>query len=471
MTPQLGRRTPPPVAPGGGKILARIAAWLEGVRAPRSRTAPRIPRRPALEVPRPRWRSSFWAARLALRGGISLPDYLRHRLSQRLAALPVAPSRLPFSLSVEDDGAATCRVAERASQRAPWLESFLRAEGAAALGPEIQLAQANSARLAGRVDAQRRRVEEMGRDLEQDARGTEIVDPEDDAEARSMGRPPVPLPLGLALQLFALALLLAETWQLALPCLEASGVRTRDLAAELHRNPAGVVLGSAFALGASVSLFVLAHVALRRCLDLLEAQPEPSRRAWRAVVSLGASALAAAVAWSIASVRPGVQRPVDLVYPRLALFLVALAIPVTTAWLLRVARRLQDAREAALALARAWNLEHYRSLHELARRNAALAEEEQQLASLEADRAAALRRLQALQQRVATAERLAADAAATEAQELAQVAEAIAAGLELDRYEYLRQAGAHGAPAPVPKGPAPVREPEGAGERNLGLAS
>lgn len=473
MTPQNGKRTTRPVVPGAGNGLARIAIWLDSLRTPRPRPAPRIPRRPALKPPRPRRLSSLWAARLAVRAGIAPREFLQHRLSRHLGALPVPSSRLPVSVSVDDTGAVMCRARESPPQRAPWLESFLRAEGAAALGPEVQLALADVARLAARIDAQRRRVDEMGRDLEEAARATELADPDDDAQALRMGRTTVPLPLGLALQLFALALLLAETWQLAVPCLEASGIRTHDLVTELRRNPEAVVLGLVFALGAAVSLFVLAHLALRRCLDLFESQPEPSRKVWRATISLGASALAAAVAWSIANVRPGAHRALDLVYTRLTLFLVALAIPITTAWLLRIARRLHEVREAALALARAWDQEHYRSLTEISRRAAAFAEEEQRLAALEADRAVALRRLKALQQHVATAERLAADAADVEAQELAQFAEAIVAALELDRYEYVRLAAARRAtgrtkaPAPVP---APVRDAPGDAERNLGLA-
>jgi hypothetical protein len=471
---QNGRRATPPAEPGVGKGLARIATWLETARAARQRPALRVPRRSRIEAPKPRWLSCFWATRLAVRAGIGLRDFLQHRLSYHLGTSSVPPGRLPVSISIEEGGAIVCRPPDGPSGRAPWLESFLRAEGSAALGPEIQLAHANVARLAGRIETQRRRVDEMARELEATTRATELVDPDDGVQAQRMGRPPVPLPLGLALQLLAFALLLAETWHLAIPCLEAGGVRTRELAGELQRNPGAVVLGSIFALGASVSLFVLAHVALQRGLDLLEAQSEASRRVWRATVSLGASALAAAVAWSIVSVRPG-TRPVDPGTTRLMLFLVALAIPIATAWLLRLAWRLQDARNAALVLARAWDQEHYRSLMELSRRAAAHAEEERRLACLEGERAAALRRLQALQQRVATAERLAADAAEAEAQELSQLAQALVASLELDRYEYLRQVATRGLSLQRPHGtaplPAPVRDPRGEGERNLGLAS
>ena len=118
----------------------------------------------------------------------------------------------------------------------------------------------------------------MTRELEEVTRGADVADPADEAQAQQMGRPQISPPLGLGLQLFALALLLAETWQLAVPCLEGAGIRTSDLPAELYRTPMGVVLGSVFALGASASLFLFAHLALRRGLELFQAQAEPRRR-------------------------------------------------------------------------------------------------------------------------------------------------------------------------------------------------
>ncbi len=474
----------PPAGFGTGKNspIKWLAGRLDELRVPRAPRSSRTPYRPALRIPhgselrarKPRWLSSFWAARLAVRAGIALEDFLRHRLAQHLGTLPVPRARLPVSLSIEEGGTVACRAVDPAPRHAPWLESFLRAEGSASLGPEIELARADAARFAARIEAQRERVDGVGRELEEVARGTEVADPDDDAQARQMGRPPLPPPLGLALQFFALALLLAEAWQLALPCLEAAGVGTQDITAELYRNPVGVVLGSIFALGAAVSLFVLVHVALRRGLEILEAQPGPGRRLWGGTVSASAAALAAVMVWSIASTRPGAHRPIDHDHACVTLFLIALAIPITTAWLLRASRRLQDARESAAALARRWDQEHYRSLAGLSRRAAALAEEDRRLARLEAERGEAMGRLRGLQQRLATAERLAADAADVEQQELARLAQAIAASIELDRYEYVRQAAAHGisverrkAPTPTPP---PTRPALGDVPEHLGLA-
>ncbi|GEJ58545.1 hypothetical protein [Anaeromyxobacter diazotrophicus] len=478
MTPQTNKTPTAPADPGPGKNpLLWLRERLAELRAPRAAPAVRLPRRARIAPMRVSWLSSFWSARQAVRSGIAVEDFLQHRLSQRVAALPVPPARLPVAITVEERGAILTVTQQPQARRAPWLESFLRAEGAAALAPEIQLAQADVARLAARLEGQRRRVDELGRELEDATRGQELADPADEAQAAQMGRPPVPPPVGFGLQLFGLALLLAETWQLAVPCLEAAGIRTLDLQAELHRNPVGLVLGGVFALGASASLFLFAHLALRRGRDLFGEQPG-RRRLWAGLAATGALALAVSMAWSIAGMRPGASHPVNLEYARVTLFLVALAIPLTTAWLMQLAKRMGEERGEALARARAWDHEHYRSFAELSRRAAALGEEERRLMRLEAERLLAVRRLRALQQRSISAERVAADAADEEEQELARLGQAIAASLELDRYEYVRQSAARGLPVehrplsgpPVgPNTPPPVRR--GDVGHGLGLAS
>jgi hypothetical protein len=408
---------------------------------------------------------------MAARAGVPLEEYLQHRLSRQLAALPVPAGRLPSEIAIEPDGTFSVRPGPPESERrAPWLASFLRAEGRAAVSADIDMAQARAARAAVRIDAQRQRVDAAASGLEAVTAGNEIADPADEAQALQMGRPPVPAPLGLALRGGALALVAAETWQLALPCFAAAGVRTADLAAELHRDPVALGFGVLFALGASLSLFLFAHFALTRALDVLEAQPAARRRAFAAAGAVAATAVAAAMAWSVAGARSGAADALDPRYTRAVVFLVVLAIPVTVAWLLAVARRHDAARDAALRDAAAWDREHYRALAEVSRHAAALAEEQRRLADLEAERDAALRQLQALQRRAALAERLAADAADAEEADLARLVQAVAAGLELDRYAYLRAADAHaGALAPEPRAAAAPQIASTDVGRNLGL--
>lgn len=443
-----------------------LCARLEARRSARVAT-PNLPPRETVRAPSPSRLSSSWAARRALRGGVEQADFLRHRLALLLGALPIPSERLPLTISVED-GTVSCERAAPAERLSPRLEAYLRAEGAAAHRLQVQGAQDEAARLAMCIDVQRRRVEALARDLEGAARATELVNPADRAEADRMGRPPVQPPWSFALLGLTIILVLAEAWQLAVPCLEAAGLGARELGAELRRSPAAVAFGFAFALGAALSLVLLASVALRRGAKALDGT-SPAPRRLRVAMTAAAGLVAAGLGWSAAGVRGGAA--LDLARGRVALFLTALALPVSAAWLLRLARKLEQARVAALAQARAWDQEHYRSLADLSRRSASVAEEEKRLTQLERERASLLHAARRLAQRVATAERLASDAAGAEEQELWLVAQGIAAALELDRYEYLRQQGQREVrrPSQAPTDPAPAARP--VREPNLGLAS
>lgn len=448
-----------------------LARWVAELRAPRvpALAALCAPSRRRLRAPRPSRLSALFAARLAVRAGIDLQTFLRHRLARHLADLPVPATRLPVALAVEDGVVVARPSAPAPSRRAPWLESFLRAEGPSALGPEIQLAHADVAWFGVRMEVQRERAE-AARLAVQDANRTAIADPADEAQASRMGRPAVPPPLGLVLQFLAMAFLLAEAWQLTAPYLAMAGISGRALQAELRRDPLGLGLAVTFGLGTAVSLVLCADLALQRARGLLEA---PRARWLPALVAAGgAVALALGIAGSMASMRAGPNHSVDLACARVALILAVLAIPFTIAWTLRLAYALDAVRDQALAGARAWEAQHYRALADLARRTAALREEERRVAQLESERAVAVQRLRALQHRARTAERLAADAAEEDEADLARIAQSIAAALERDRYEYLRRAAAHGVPAGRGEDPrpTPVRPTSAGVGESLGLA-
>ena len=431
--------------------------------ATRAAPAPRKPRRQELPTIRRNWFVGWWTARLAAGSGVRVDEFLRHRLSRYLSALPVSPRRLPVEISIEDGGAivATPRSGEVAANRPSWLERYLRSEGPAALHVDIQLAQAEVARLSARRDEQQARVSAAARDAASAA--TEPAVFEADGGAETLGRPPVPLPWPALIYAFAFALLLAEAWQLAIPVLEGAGVRTGELQRELKENPASVVLGFVFAIGAAVSLFYFADLAIKRTVDLFEGLSQPARRAWTAVAAIGSLGFAAAVSWSIAGLRPGGQG-LDVEYAQFTLFLLALALPITTSCLIRLARRLQVTRDQAMQRAVEWDQVHYRVLSGWSRSATALAAAERDLANVEAARIDAIRRLRTLQQRSLLAERFAAEAAAEEELELEQLCHAVTSYLELDRYDFLRMVGPTAAVA-QPRPQPPQRD-----GRSLGLA-
>jgi hypothetical protein len=448
--------------------LARAARWIRDQlqAAQDARALPPVRKPPVehLAPPRRGWLAGWWSARIAAGSGVRVEEFLRHRLARYLAALPVPPERLPVAISIEDGGdvvVAPQAGADRA--RPPWLDGYLRTYGGPSVQPEVLQIQAELARLYTKIQEQRAKVEVAQREADVAAAEPAIAEL-DGAGGEPLGRPPVPLPWTAAIQLFGFVLLLAQAWQLALPVLGASGIDTTALTAELVRDPAGVVLGGAFAVGAAVSLFLFADLAVRQAAELFAMLGGRARALWAAVAGLGALGFAAAVSWSIAGLRPGAPSAVDVQYARFTLFLLALALPITTSCLLRLGRRLQARRAEALAAALAWDRAHHRAVSGWSRRAFALAHEERELARFEEDRASALRRLRVLRQRTQLVERRAAEAAEREAQELDRLWHAVSSALELDRYEFLRQAGARGAVLARPQ--AARRE----GERSLGLA-
>lgn len=448
--------------------LARAAKWArEHLQAAQdARALPPVRKPPVRHLPAPRrgWVAGWWSARIAAGSSIRIEEFLRHRLSRYLAALPVPPEQLPVAVTVEDGGLLVTTPREGTDRARPaWLDGYLKSYGGASVQSEVLLVQAELARFATKIAEQRARVE--GSQREADAAATDPAITElDGGSGEPLGRPHVPFPWTAAIQLFGFALLLAEAWQLAMPVMEAAGVQTSALRDEVGRAPAAVVLGAVFALGAAVSLFYFADLAVRQAVRLFESLSGAARAWCNALTSVAALGFAAAVSWSIAGLRPGAAALVDMEYARFTLFLLALALPITTSCLLQLGRKLQARRAEALAAALAWDQRHSRALSSWSRRASALAVEERELAHLEEDRASALRRLRALRQRAQVAERQAAEAAEAEAQEIDRLCHAVTSALELDRYEFLRQLGSRVAVQPRPQGPR--RE----AERSLGLA-
>jgi hypothetical protein len=426
-----------------------------------SRRRARLSRPPRLRPVRPNLLSSFLSARLALRSGVGLEDYLQHRLAQRLGALPVVPSELPAEFSIEEGGQIGSRPSLRPSRPSRWIEALVREEGTAALGPKVELVRGDLAHLAARAEEQRRRVADARERLEGASRDQDLADPRDEAIAERLGRPAVPLPLGLALQVFALLLMLAETWQLTLPGLKAGGLPVRALGDEFDRDPVNAVFGALFALGGSASLFAIAHLLFVRSRAALEGT---RRRVILAGLWATSGVLSGAFASSVGGARPRVG-----ITSHLTLVLVGLAIPVCAAWLVRQGQDLERERARAKAAARAWQEMHYKSYDELARLAGVLAEEAESEARLEAERARAARHLRELQERSAETERLVADGVLCQEDDLARLAQGVAAALEQDRYEYLRQATQRGLAPEGKRLSAPARGSSEV-ERNLGLA-
>jgi len=166
------------------------------------------------------------------------------------------------------------------------------------------------------------------------------------------------------------------------------------------------------------------------------------RRRWLAWAALASGAAASLIAGAVAESR-GPSAELRLPAPALVLFL--LAVPVAAALVMRAARRDDEARAAELAAALEWDRDRARGLGERIRRLEELACVEDEARTLEGRREAARRRLREVNARAVRAAELAADAERREREDLARLGQSLVAALELDRYEFLRQASARGA--------------------------
>lgn len=408
---------------------------------------------PALPRPRPlrlegvrrSWAGAAWHARTSVRAGVPLDDFLRARLARYLGALRVPRARLPLAIEVEDGEIAARPRPEGAPETAGdggWLAPLAAIDGPA-VRQEVAELESRLALLDGELEAARRRRDDVTRRLAADvAAGLVAAPPAVDATAEQMGRPPVRSAAPRALLVaFAAAAIAAETWQVALPLLASVDVTAARLGAEALRRPAEVAFAALFALGVSASLFALARGGLDAAAALFQGEPDPRRRGGLRAAALAAFGLAALVALAIAAL----PSPSPAIPPA-SLVLLLLAVPIATALLLRTAAREQERREAERAAALDWDRERARALADRGRRLEEVAWAEEEALRLERQRDASRRRLREVSLRAVAAARLATDAEREERAALARVAQSLVGALELDRYEFVRQASARGVP-------------------------
>ncbi len=192
------------------------------------------------------------------------------------------------------------------------------------------------------------------------------------------------------------------------------------------------------------------------------------RRPSLAAAALGAGGAATLVAAAVAAL-PGSTSAASM--PGASLVLLLLAVALAAVLAVRAARPDAARREAELAAALAWDRERARALGERARRMVEVSSADDEVRVLERRREAARRRLRVVNARAAAAARLEAEAAQREQADRARAAQSVVAALELDRYEFVRQASARGAlellaprrrkPAdPLAAGPEPLPEPQ-----------
>jgi hypothetical protein len=383
---------------------------------------------------------------------MALDDYLRSRLARYLASLPVARTRLPLAIEVDEGVLAIRPAPEPRDASAPppadseaWLEPLVTAEGPA-VRHDLWALEARLAELDQEIATARNRAEERARRLSMDlASGAVAIPASIEATAEQLGRPPVRSGAREgAILTFATAALAAVTWEVGLPLFHLAGLDSAALRDEALRHPAEVGFIAVFALGVATALFVFTHVALHRALDLFRGEAEPRRRRWLAASAAGAALAALLLAGAMAALR---EPPADA-YPAAGMLtwaLVFVLVPAATAVLLRVARTEADLRALEREDALAWDRERARALAERGRRLEELDWLEDEVRALERQRDAARLRRRELDARAIEAARRAAAADRNERAALARIAQTLVGALELDRYEFVRQATARGA--------------------------
>jgi hypothetical protein len=396
-------------------------------------------------------------ARLAVRSGVRLEDFLRGRLAHYAALLPVPLEALPVTIDIEG-GEPVVRARPPARPRpdaraAPrpdaWLEPLVSREGPHA-AQEIRDAEGVVRVLEARTQASRERADALARTLADDlAAGAVPSPPRIEATAEQLGRPPVPsqLPFSL-LQGFVVALLGAEAWRFGGPALAASGVPSADVAEALRSAPLPAAMGLVFAVGAAVAVFAFAAFSLARARAAIAEAEAPRRRAVFAAGAVAAAALTAGVAAAAAS---------DAGWAHMVLLA---AVPFGAALVLDHAAGLQRSRDCAIAAALAWDRERAREWAERARRVEVVDRAQDELRRSAVDLEEARGRLRALERRAVDAGKSAERLAATEALRLDRIGESLAGALELDRYAFVKLAAGQAHDALVrPVRAAPRFEP------------
>jgi hypothetical protein len=425
------------VATGKGHVVRRgleaaAEIWRERASEKRARATAAIG--PSPRVARSRLAAAVQAW-LAVRSGVRCDDFLRQRLAKYAGRLPVPLEALPVTFDIEA-GEAVVRPRPRARalhgarpEAAPFARALVEREGAYA-GREIRDAEGALDALDARAAAARDRLEGVERELSQAlASGGIVPRPSVDATAEQLGRPPVPAGLPIhALRAFVAALVAAEAWRFSGPALAAAGLPADAIEHALRTAPVAAGLALGLALGTAAAAFTFAGAALSRAAAAAGSASDPARRRLAFAAALGAALLVPAIAAAAATPE------------RWAHLALLAAVPFAGAMLWRTAAALTARRAAAAEAALAWDRARAAEAVERGRREEVCARAAAELHAIEAQRAAARRKVQQLHRLAVAAERSAALAERAEAGRLERLSEGLACALELDRYLYVRLA-------------------------------
>ncbi len=423
---------------GRGPVVRRVLeavaeAWRERVSERRARAAPKLAAEPRVQRSR---LGAALEARLAVRSGVRLDDFLRQRLAKYAARLPVPLEALPISVDVED-GEAVIRPRSQARQ-APqgarsevpaYVRALVERDGLYA-AREIRDAEAALDQLDDRTARARTRLEALEIEIAGAlAAGQIVARPDVNATPEQLGRPPVPSGAPIqGLRALVAIFLAAEGWRFSAPILAAADLAPQALEDALRTSPVPTALALSLALAAAVAAFTFAGVAVARASQAVSASAASPQRGLLFVAATGAALLVPGVAAAAAAPE------------RWAMLALLAAVPFAGAVLWRAADALGVRREAAAREALAWDRERAREALERGRREEIRARGAAELHACETEQLVARRRLAQLHRAAIGAERSADLTARADARRLDRLSEGLACALELDRYLYVRLA-------------------------------
>ncbi len=410
--------------------LRRAAYLLEASRQRRqARQLARAAERRARGSFHRNWIEAEVSARLAVRSGVRAEDFLRSRVARYAATLPVPLEELGIDVRMEN-GEPMIRIR---SSRAFTAGPAAGAADPAPDSPEMLEARAQLASHTERVASARARLDALAHAVAEDlASGKLPATPgQIDASLEQCGRPPVPHPAPpVLLRSLSLALLAAAAYRMAGPALAVAGLSADDLAGAFAHDRLSTVAGLMFGVGAAVAVYTFLDVAVERWHDILRTASAAHRPMVLGVA--GASAILLSGAVALAAIRPGLMAgPLLLV-----------CVPLAAVLLLRKAGQLEAEHGQASAAALEWDRSRARDAGERARRGEGVASAEAVLAAALRDHAVSEHRLRALENGKAELTRQEALVAGERARRMERMAESLAAGLELDRYAFIRRTAA-----------------------------